>query len=431
MAKFTNTTTGTATRVYNAAVMSGWPDRADLVDDANVSVVGGTRAGETRQATSFTSSGGSPGITTVAFSGNVDATSECEVWRFGLDADLVNEAIDVALTEVGPDSVVQVQNITLATEKNRINYPLPASNFDALYRVELFNKSPISGLDADTRTTGRGLWDTSDNEGLARKITLSAGEDIWGYLLHLSVVGAPNVTLTAQLFTDSAGLPGSVVAGSAVTMASTLVSGPPRYYVFRLAAPFHVTMTGTYWLVLSHSGSVDGTNYVTWSEQGDSPETTAMARYNGSVWSTVSGSDLVHQIIPDNKGSWYEWAPWMWRVRRGPSPAELEFVDHKNLDTDLGAAPTFGEGHVIRLLGYRRPATPTADTDTIEANANYVMTEAIVYLLTGMVGGPGVDPDDYARQVAIWQRKAEMQRQAHHVRARILPNTVWITETWR
>lgn len=81
-------------------------------------------------------------------------------------------------------------------------------------------------------------------------------------MFYLKKTGSPAGTLTAQLYSDSAGAPASVLATSTTSLAASSLTASSAGYEFVFNPPPAVSGSTAYHVCLTYSGSNDGTNYV-------------------------------------------------------------------------------------------------------------------------------------------------------------------------
>lgn len=137
------------------------------------------------------------------------------------------------------------------------------------------------------------------NDKLAQSFQISATAVISKAYLYLQRFGTLAGTLTLRVETDNAGSPsGTLVdANATTTLAESSLDSSLSMVTFDFATDFSVSLTTTYWLVLSTSSSSSPTNYLAWGE-----DTTAgyangeLKSEASSVWSAES-SDAIFQVI--------------------------------------------------------------------------------------------------------------------------------------
>lgn len=59
------------------------------------------------------------------------------------------------------------------------------------------------------------------------------------------------------------------------------------------------------------------------------------------------------------------------------------------------------------VSGYRLPALPTADTDSLEIRPDYLTYQVAFMLDAGQASGPALDPEQHSGRAANWKREAE------------------------
>lgn len=134
-------------------------------------------------------------------------------------------------------------------------------------------------------------------DSLAQSFSHSTSADISIIKLWLRKQGSPTGNLTVALYSDSAGVPGSLLATSSVVVASDL-TGTYALYEFVFSAPVSITGSTTYHWRLASTDSYSSTNYV---EVGADTSSSSYAngigqRDHASTWSALGG-DFVFDIM--------------------------------------------------------------------------------------------------------------------------------------
>lgn len=110
--------------------------------------------------------------------------------------------------------------------------------------------------------------------------------------------------------------------------------------------------------------------------------------------------DVEYETSGNGAGDWVALPATSWDVIQGAATLRLkELATGKLVDEQK-----------LRLRGYRKPALLSADTDTTEVNANYVIAYAVGKLLGNFAGGPATDPDAHAQRQGFWTNLANVER---------------------
>ena len=88
----------------------------------------------------------------------------------------------------------------------------------------------------------------------------------------------------------------------------------------------------------------------------------------------------------------------------------------------LNATQIAGYSTLVEFFGYRAPALPTIDADSLELPSEYVTYMAAFYLEAGQSEGPSLDPKQYAGRAGNWLRQALVRRE--EMRTMVDPDTV-------
>ena len=108
--------------------------------------------------------------------------------------------------------------------------------------------------------------------------------------VNLQKVGTPSVNLDVSIYTDNAGVPGTLIGTASDVIASSTISTSPTTYTF-VNMSASLTSGTLYWIVLHASAGVDNSNYIIFvGTGGSSPNTSPYASINGTSWSTLGSS---------------------------------------------------------------------------------------------------------------------------------------------
>ena len=100
--------------------------------------------------------------------------------------------------------------------------------------------------------------------------------------------------------------------------------------------------------------------------------------------------------------------------------AEWEALDRRNWKIDKEARDLIlmRDGHeavgytLMKIVGGDKPALLTTDSATTEVDEDYVIAQAVAFLLMSTSSGPGTDPDAKRQLSAYWAEKAERARRS-------------------
>lgn len=160
-----------------------------------------------------------------------------------------------------------------------------------------FKNSPIGPFakivqelqDTDNSTLENIGFNTT-NRKLAQSFQVSSAGDLASIDIHIAKVNSPTDFITVELYSDSAGSPGTLLA-TGTTISAAALSTTRRYWksTFFLA-PALLTST-TYWIVVGRSGSLDATNRGVWSVNSTAPYANGeLKSFNDAVgWESETG----------------------------------------------------------------------------------------------------------------------------------------------
>ncbi len=148
---------------------------------------------------------------------------------------------------------------------------------------------PAPGASAAACSTQEDASAAADQDGIeigryaiaiwgATKVVVDSTYTICGIKINFLQVGTPASTLTACVYTDSAGVPSAQVGECSGAIAeSTILTGDT--YTFSVSAS---VSTGTYWIVLKRAAN-DESNYFQWRQKSGYCAGCAAA-YNPTTW---------------------------------------------------------------------------------------------------------------------------------------------------
>lgn len=142
--------------------------------------------------------------------------------------------------------------------------------------------------------------------------------------LYLLQVGSPSDSITLEIWSDSAGQPGTLL-GSATRLGSSMPTGAiANFTAFAFSSGIPTTLGSTYWIVFYRTGATDGTNFYRFSQAFPLYSDGDLYRSdNGAAFSTASvpGQDMAF-------GIYYQSQPTDLVLALTPSASETaQFVD--------------------------------------------------------------------------------------------------------
>lgn len=145
------------------------------------------------------------------------------------------------------------------------------------------------------------LGDTSADTYVAQEFTtisattLDQSFKIGCFRIQAKSQGSPVGTETITLYSDNANVPNASLEVSEYTLQDTALTTTPTWIEFWF--PNHTTTTGTtnYWIVVSHTGTPDASNYVKLSANATGLNAHATST-NGSSWTTGVSGSLLYQV---------------------------------------------------------------------------------------------------------------------------------------
>ncbi len=152
------------------------------------------------------------------------------------------------------------------------------------------------------------------------------GRYLGAFDIGLKKTGSPTGTVTAYLYTNNAGAPGTLVATSAYTLTSSLLTTSYQQVRFWFNSRTQLSFSTQYWIVLKYNGTIDGSNYV--NIQRYTAGTAGQKSTDGLSWGATANAHgfTVRQI-------------------------NLEMTQPKVYSNELRATSASGITHVIILNG--------------------------------------------------------------------------------
>lgn len=152
----------------------------------------------------------------------------------------------------------------------------------------------VSSLQQSTLTLGGGTLDTNHQNATFRyadsRTSTVPNFYITEHRIFARKVGSPTGNLRCKIYSDSAGLPGSVIATSdPVSVAGFSLSN--ALVTFNFSTPFQVLNGALLYYSTEFDGgaSVDGSNYIVY-DTATVPGGPFLFEYNGSIWAGISNT---------------------------------------------------------------------------------------------------------------------------------------------
>ena len=152
-------------------------------------------------------------------------------------------------------------------------------------------------------TATQAIGDTSNNSIACQSWTAKAASSNSHFpnaaaaFFYLKKTGSPAGTLTAQLYSDSAGAPGTLLATSTTTLAASALTTSSALYEFAWNPPPAITGAATYHACLAYAGTNDGTNYVLADTNATTTEGSIhTAPTSSGAWTADAAHALLNQV---------------------------------------------------------------------------------------------------------------------------------------
>lgn len=136
----------------------------------------------------------------------------------------------------------------------------------------------------------------SSNQSVSQGFKLSASGKLRYAQVKLLKVGSPTGQITCKIYSDNAGVPGSLLSTSQnINIATIPTTATWVHFTFTNGATLSATPT-QYHLVMT--GAVNASNYYQWRMDGSAATYTggSKATYNGSAWTTDTDDDMMFTV---------------------------------------------------------------------------------------------------------------------------------------
>lgn len=170
----------------------------------------------------------------------------------------------------------------------------------------------------DQDISDQNVGDVADNTEAAQSFQLTTGWYAYSVEINVHIEGSPGDSLQVELCSDGGGSPGAVI--DTVTVLGSEIDDQYAYVTFVLSAPTSLAAATTYWIVVSRTGALDGTNYYVWAvDEALSYASGVFLLYDGGSWGSrvpdvdalfrVNGvqetTEQIEQMI-DDEGQFFE-----------------------------------------------------------------------------------------------------------------------------
>ena len=228
---------------------------------------------------------------------NVNSCSNMTVTHNYFNTQSMSGATNLALAPCGPNLVVA--NNTFIS--------------DGAHCIEIGADTPPASSASNTAaSTGTfNLGDTASDNYLDNPFVWGNSNDggqlTCGWVsFPLSKVGSPTGTLQAYLYSNNAGVPGTLLATSVNSYPASVIGSnslsQPTTIRFRFENQPQMSYTGTFHVVLTYTGTNDGSNYVTIgtntpaSTSNGASVGTLNTSSNGTSWTAQTGKAIQYTL---------------------------------------------------------------------------------------------------------------------------------------
>lgn len=180
--------------------------------------------------------------------------------------------------------------------RSQLNARLTLRGWWATLGWTYFSRAAFEESLTDVEASDQEMGAASGNEKVAQSFQISEAWDAYSIKVKLRTEGSPSDNVTAQLCEDNSGSPGTVLDSD--TVASSSIGATLDWVTFTLSAPAALSASTTYWVVISRSGAVDGTNYyVTGVDEALGYASGVFRLYDGASWvARGTDADMLFQV---------------------------------------------------------------------------------------------------------------------------------------
>ena len=256
-------------------------------------------------------------------------------------------------------------------------------------------------VQASQATGGSGIQITASAERIGQSFTAIASNFLTSVTLSLRRVGLPDANIICEIYTNSSGSPGTLIATSTNSIPASSLTGTYTTYTFNLP-PTPVDSGVIYWVVLRAVSviTLTASDYVEAEDNTSNPYAGGTESFfNGINWTPNPTNDLVFTVnsltLPTN-----QWPP----IPAGsvitiPKNTRVSGTPQQNYVVGKGALELYLNGQYLRLgatNGWQEVGAPLTNSTQVIINQNLVPGDELVFRLDAN-GGPGTGgaaPDD-------------------------------------
>lgn len=220
------------------------------------------------------------------------------------------EANSIVLTNASTDPIAVVGSTGVEISSNDIS-----SDSLAAHGIMVGSDGYDNFFSNAGPTTTNNLGDTAADAWIAQPWTMAgisgfASRGLGSFSIRAMRVGSPTGSLSAFLYSDAGGKPGNPLAtASSSVNAGALSSGATKSLEFWFDTPYLMSYSTPYWIVLTYTGPINGTDYVVLDSNTSGPPVNTGA--NGTDWSPGNSAllctiahgnfECVNPLVHDNR----------------------------------------------------------------------------------------------------------------------------------
>lgn len=249
---------------------------------------------------------------------------------------------------------------------------------------------------------GPGAFIQASAERLAQSFTATVDNFLTSMVWNLRAVGSPDADILCDIYTDSSGQPGTLLATSTTTLAANTLTGSYANYQFDFS-PVPLTSTVVYWLVLRVASvvTITGTDYIDAEDNNTNPYAGGQeSKYDGVNWIAAPSSDFYFTINSLTLGT-NQWPP----MPAGttitiPKNTRLTGSPQQNYVVGKGTLELYLNGQYLRLNagnGWDEVGASLTNSEKVIIQQDLFDGDELIFRLDA-TGGPGSGgasaPDD-------------------------------------
>lgn len=149
------------------------------------------------------------------------------------------------------------------------------------------------------------IGSTSSNTAVAQGFKSTLSGMLSSVEVKLQRVGSPSGTITAAIYSNSAGVPGSGLISSGTILAADIPATASWLQIPFAVNGYTLSAATQYHLVLASSYTPNATDYIQWRMDGSSPTYAdgSLATWNGATWTADTAKDLHFGVYVENGDS--------------------------------------------------------------------------------------------------------------------------------